>query len=47
MWAKAPAAGSSRELQSIVAERHCEGGGVVGGLLGQLRSWGKLASGTW
>jgi hypothetical protein len=34
MWAEAPASRSSREPQSIVAERHCKGGGVVGGLLG-------------
>ncbi len=31
MWAKAPAARSSRELQSIVAKWHHKGGGVVGG----------------
>jgi hypothetical protein len=47
MQAKAPAAGSSREPQSIVAKRHREGGGVVGGLRGWLRSRGALASGTW
>ncbi len=47
MWAKAPAAWSSREPRSIVAERHCKGGGVVGGLLGWLHGHGALASGTW
>jgi hypothetical protein len=47
MWAKAPAARSSREPRSIVAEWHHKGGGVVGGLRGWLRSQGALASGTW
>ncbi len=47
MWAKAPAAGSSRESRSIVAKRHCKGGGVVGGLMGWLCGRGALASGTW
>ncbi len=47
MWAKAPAARSSREPWSIVAKWHRKGGGSVGGLQGWLRSWGALASGTW
>ncbi len=48
VWAEAPVSKSSREPRSIVAERHCEGGGVlVGGLLGWLCSQGALGSGTW
>ncbi len=47
MRAKAPAAGSIRELRSIVAKRHCEVGGVVGGLLDWLCGRGVLANGTW
>ncbi len=46
MQAEAPAAGSSREPQSIGAKRHCKGGGVVGGLRGWLHRRGALASGT-
>jgi hypothetical protein len=46
MWAKAQAAGSSREPRSIVAKLNCKGGGVVCGLQGWLRSRGALASGT-
>ncbi len=44
---RAKAAGSSREPRSIVVERHCKGGGVVGGLLGWLHGRGALASDTW
>jgi hypothetical protein len=45
--AEAPAAVGSGEPRSIVAIRHQEGGGVVGGWQGTMSSWRELASGTW
>jgi hypothetical protein len=46
MWDKASAAGGSGESRSIVAKRHQEGGGVVGGWQGRACSQRVLASST-
>ncbi len=46
MRAEAPAAGGSGEPRSIVAKRHQEGWGVVGGWKGRTCSRRALASST-